>query len=177
MIPNKHIPLRHHSQGAILIVCLILLLMMTFLGVSAVDNSALQSQMARNSLFARTLFQASLSEIEAQRNEMENLAYLTSIRTSTTTISKSTHEGISNDSPGITLNSLTTDNTDNYQQTGAVVYTGTSENGGPPLSGYSLGGNSNFIAIYFEANVVSEYTDTGSASDQTQGLLRAAPSD
>jgi Tfp pilus assembly protein PilX len=43
------------SEGAVLLVSLVLLTVMTMIGVAAIDSQTLQSQMARNSLFAQNL--------------------------------------------------------------------------------------------------------------------------
>lgn len=154
----------HKSQGAVLLVSLVLLTAMTIIGVASIDSATLQSQMARNSLYAQNLYQKSLSEIEAQYEKLKGSDYLTSILTAVTTI------GPDND-PGISItdaNVETHDVNDAYTQSVSVAFTGN----GPPPSGYSVG---IFIGKNFEVNSVSTVTGTGSTSDQTQGLNYPAP--
>jgi type IV pilus assembly protein PilX len=159
-----------HSQGVILLVSLILLLAMTLIGVAAIDSSSLQSQMSRNSLFARNLYQASLSEIQAQHREMDDLDYLESIHGSATEI-PDTITGITTTGPGLQIADvgiLTRSATDPFDQSANVVFSGTSS----PPSGYSLG---LYIGMSYEVNAISEVAGTSSQSDQTQGLKRVAP--
>jgi Tfp pilus assembly protein PilX len=153
-----------HSQGAVLLVSLVLLTAMTIIGVASIDSATLQSQMARNSLYAQNLYQKSLSEIEGQYEKLKGSDYLESILTSVTTV------GPDND-PGITIGdsgAATHDAYDAYTQSVTVSYTGN----GPPPSGYSVG---IFIGKNFEVNSVSTVAGTGSESDQTQGLNYPAP--
>lgn len=152
------------SQGAVLLVSLVLLTAMTIIGVAAIDSSSLQSQMARNSLYAQNLYQKSLSEIEAQYEKLKGSDYLTSVLTAVTTV------GPDND-PGLTIGDYsaeTHDPNDAYTQAVTVSFTGN----GPPPSGYSVG---IFIGKNFEVNSVSTVAGTGSESDQTQGLNYPAP--
>lgn len=152
------------SQGAVLIVSLILLMVMTLIGVSAIDTSTLQSQMTRNSLYARNLYQKSLSEIEAQYNKMKGSQYLTNVLTASPLPNK-------DDNPGLEIADSaveTYDATDPYSQSVVVSFSGN----GPPPSGYSLG---LFIGKNFEIDSTSSVTGTGSESDQTQGLNYPAP--
>lgn len=58
--------LPHKQQGIALILTLVVLSVVTFLSVSAVDSSALQSIMARNNQFRLEVFNAANSELDAQ---------------------------------------------------------------------------------------------------------------
>jgi type II secretory pathway component PulK len=152
----------HRSNGAVLLVSLVLLTVMTMIGVAAIDTQTLQSQMARNSLFAQNLYQVSLSEIQAQYYELQGLDYLTEVMNSTTTIDSY---------PSIELDDAEVDtykSDDAYSQSVVISYVG---DGAPP-SGYSIG---LFEGKNFEVNSVAEVTGTGSESDQTQGLTYPAP--
>ena len=159
----------HQSQGAILIVCLILLLVMTLIGVASVDSSQLQSQMARNSLHQQNQYQRSLNEIRAQEKDLKP-AKILAVTSSTTTFAASKSIS-SSTSVGISLSDgqmITGDHTDAYDQSGIIVYSGDSV----PPPGYSLG---YYIGKDYEVNIVTEISGTGSKSDQTQGLTRIAP--
>ena len=81
-------PSHIRQQGAVLMVSLILLLVMTLLGIAAIDLSQLQSQMARNSLLSQYLHQIAYSEIQAQVKALADPDYLDSVTTSTTTLEK-----------------------------------------------------------------------------------------
>ena len=160
----------NRARGVILLVSLVLLLAMTLIGVSAIDSSSLQSQMSRNTLYARNLYQASLSEIQAQHDAMSDLDYLETINGSSSTIPNS-NLGVTTAGPGIALSDadfITQDTTDPYTQSGFVVFSGTAT----PPSGYSLG---LYIGMEYEINTISTVTNTNTASNQTQGLKRVAP--
>lgn len=162
----------HGSQGAVLIVSLILLLIMTLIGVAAIDSSSLQSQMSTNSLKARTLYQASLSEIQAQYKKMIGLVYLESIKNSDTPILESEHIGVTTTGPGLVIAegaTITQGGGGNFTQSANLVFSG--ENNAP-LSGYDL----NTFGVYsYEINVTTTITNTSTVSNQTQGLQRAVP--
>lgn len=60
------------QQGAVLIVCLVLLLILTMLGLSSVGNVNLQTQMARNTQFSQEVYQFLQGEMKYQ---MERIQY------------------------------------------------------------------------------------------------------
>ncbi|MDG1773495.1 MAG: hypothetical protein P8H32_08695 [Oceanicoccus sp.] len=165
------------QQGAVLIVSLILLLVMTLLAIVAMDTSQLQSQMAHNSLLSQHLHQIAFSEIQAQAKALENSDYLEKITTATRNITVLNYEGLSKDGVGVTLTdtqTLTHNADDAYTLSGAVVFTG---NTAPP-SGYSL---ALYVGKSYEIYTVAQYSNKQSdskqsGSKQTQGLNRIAPS-
>lgn len=161
-----------HAQGAVLIVSLILLLAMTLIGVAAIDSSSLQSQMATNSQRARSLYQVSLSEIQAQYKKMAQIKYLDSVKNLGTPISN-TYPGVSISGPGLSLSSSTTGEIitarPGLTQTVYLVFSG--ENNAP-LSGYSI---KDFGTYSYEINSIAQVTNTNAQSDQTQGLQRPVP--
>lgn len=164
-------PSHIRQQGAVLMVSLILLLVMTLLGIAAIDLSQLQSQMARNSLLSQYLHQIAYSEIQAQVKALADPDYLDSVTTSTTTLEKLQHQGLSKDGVGLILTdalSATHNANDDYTQSGAIAFIG---NTAPP-SGYSLG---SYVGKNYEIYIVAESTRTQSTSKQTQGLSRIAP--
>lgn len=168
----------HRSQGVILLVSLILLLAMTLIGVSAIDSGSLQSQMSRNSLNARNLYQKSLSEIQAQHERLnrDSGVELGRINNSTTVFVPNAVEGITNTTANDPLHGvaiaetdlITASAADNYDQSALIVFAGNS----PPPSGYSLG---IYIGKSYEVNTIATVSGTSSTSNQTQGMKRVAP--
>jgi type IV pilus assembly protein PilX len=157
------------QQGAVLIVSLVLLLVMTIIGVAAIDSTQLQSQMARNSLFAQNLHQASLSEIQVQDTKLKGTAYVEQITISTTDILATDYKCITSNGVGVTYNTGTSASAGiKYDQSGAVTFIGNA----PPPSGYSLG---TYIGKRYEICAISEVPGTSAKSEQTQGLTRVAP--
>lgn len=140
--------------GAALIVSLILLLVLTVVGLSAVENVALQSKMARNSEFKVQTYQIALSEIAAQQTQLAvDLAPLDT---------------------ALDDGSLVQTGDDIVMQPGDVTqtvsfdYVGT----GVPPEGYSI---DEFVGRHFELNSRAQMDNTGIFSDQTQGLNYAGP--
>ena len=171
MIKIKHCRY-HRSQGSVLVVSLILLLVMTLIGVAAIDSSSLQSQMANNSLKAHNLYQASLSEIAARSgSKMQDLEYLSQLRNSASVINN-TELGVSTTGPGFTLTDsdcLTQNTHDAFSQSGFDVFSGST---GSPLTGYSL---NDYQVFNYEVNAISVMTGAIATSNQTQGMQRAVP--
>ena len=168
---ERKTPRFSHSQGAVLLVSLILLLAMTLIGVAAIDSSSLQSQMSNNSLSARNRFQASLSEIQGQFKKMLGIVYLSSIKTSLITIPDS-NAGITTTGPGLTLSGselITHDTSGVFTQSANVVFSGKDS---VPKSGQSL---SAFGVFSYEVNTITKVTGTNPTSNQTQGLQRTVP--
>jgi PilX N-terminal len=171
---ERKTPSRKRSEGAVLVVSLILLLVMTLVGIAAIDSSSLQTQMARNSLFAQSLYQNSRSEIEIQYDLMKGIAYLERIMTSTFTDGGTAYTGIQLIDGNVTtpdpqLNYVAAPDPNSiYDQSANLTFTGDAA----PPSGYSLG---LFVGKNFEVNPVTQVAGTGSISDQTQGLNYPAP--
>lgn len=57
---------KKHQSGAALLVSLIMLLLLTMIGIASIEDTALQSNMARNSQFKMRAFNLSFSEGKAQ---------------------------------------------------------------------------------------------------------------
>lgn len=68
MKPNnlkiEHLPLRHKQQGAILLVSLMILLVLTLIGVSSLNGSLMEEKMAANAQTSTSVFQGADSEIK-----------------------------------------------------------------------------------------------------------------
>ena len=151
---QRKTPSLQRSQGATLIVALVLLTAMTIIGVAAIDTASLQSNMARNSLYAQNLYQKALSEIQAQYEQLRGVDYL----------AKARRVGIALNDSGVE----TSVSGDPFTQSVEIDFIGD----GPPPTGYSLG---IYISKNFEIDSVTSVTGTGSVSDQTQGLGYPAP--
>ena len=155
------------SRGAVLIVSLVLLTAMTVAGVAAIDNSTLQSQMARNSLYAQNLYQKSLSEIEAQFLNLQRSSYLERVAVSGTPVGP-------DNLPGITMTDNaeigTHDENDIYGQTVSIYNTGTFDATPPPGQSFGI-----FSGRSFEVNSIATVNNTNSTSDQTQGVVHIVP--
>lgn len=65
---NNSGPALNAQRGAALLVSLILLLLLTIIGISSIEDASLQSNMARNSQFKMQAFNVSFSESNAQYN-------------------------------------------------------------------------------------------------------------
>lgn len=69
----------NNQKGAALLVSLIMLLLLTMIGVASIEDTALQSNMARNSQFKMQAFNLSFSEGKAQyENFLESISLLES---------------------------------------------------------------------------------------------------
>ena len=133
---------------------LILLLVLTVVGLSAVENVALQSRMARNSEFKVETYQIALSEISAQQ---------TMLQEDITPLDTALADGTLNQGEGDIVM-----NPGNVTQTVSYDYVGT----GVPPEGYSV---DIFVGRHFELNSRAQVNNTGIFSDQTQGLNYAGP--
>lgn len=152
-----------NSRGAILLVSLLLLLVMTLIGIGAIDNSLLQGNMARNSFESRSLYQRALSEIEAQYQKMQALPYLEKAEEMTSVIG--------GDISGMNIvdsQTQTYDPSDSITQNAELKHLGN----GPPPSGFSV---ELYIGKNYEIDSTAEIAGTGSLSSQTQGLTYPAP--
>lgn len=161
------------SQGAILLVSLLLLLAMTIIGVAAIDTSTLQSQMSRNSLEANTRYQITINEIEGHiKWTADRYAYRTSIIKGTPI--SATPAGVSKAGNGLVLTDadmITQDTTDQYQQAGFVVFPGFDTGA---HHGFSIGKTKQ---VPIEFNIITTLTGTQSYTDQTQAAIFPAPPD
>lgn len=162
-------PSRSKSSGAALLVSLILLLIMTLIGISAVDNVTLQSQMVRNSQWAQDTYQIALSEIQKRIKDMNEMnldddeVYLADYLNEVMTAPDDTISYSSSD-PEFEL----IDASALASQSVSVGYQGI----GAPPSGYEIG---DFVGQLFTLNSVATATGSGVDSDQTQGFNYPAP--
>ena len=61
----KYFQLRHNQQGSVLLISLMVLLVLTWLGLSSLNGSLLEEKMASNAQTSTTIFQAVESTIKA----------------------------------------------------------------------------------------------------------------
>lgn len=66
---NNSMPTMHKQQGAVLIVSLLVLLVLTIIGLSNLDNSLMEEKMAANTQISTTTFQAADSAIREKYYE------------------------------------------------------------------------------------------------------------
>ena len=142
------------QRGATLMVSLVLLLVLTVIGISAVHNTSLQSRMSLNSQFQVQAHQVALSEINAQIVDLEQ------------------DLGVLDDTLLNGLQERTGDDVfmqpDKYEQTVSFEYQG---EGLPPV-GYSVDA---YVGRLYELNSRAQLDNTGIFSDQTQGFNYAGP--
>lgn len=144
----------NQQQGGALMITLVLLFMMSIMGVSSMRSATLEKRMSGNAVHLSTTRQAAESVTELVLGNTNNLEAALSSGIGVTT------------SPAVNLDSheaLTTD--------AALTYKGL----GPPI-GNSLGVNSGFAAIRFEAAGKGEITSVEAQSILVQGAYRIAPS-
>src|SRR5690606_21963417 len=139
------------QKGAALVVCLVLLLVLTIVGTASVEDINLQSNMARNSQFLMQAFNTALSESDAQIS-MDLL---------NRTVSAPGGQ-ISLDDAELVMASDAVQAP--FEQTVTIRYD--EANSGGPASGYGL----NFQQFRFEINSTAALPNTGTRSDQVQGL-------
>jgi len=142
------------QQGATLLVSLVMLLILTLVGLSAVENVNLQTHMARNSQFSIHSYQIALSEIRAQLKDLE-----TDIAPLNAATINGTEDRLGDD---ISMQP------DKFTQTVSYEYIGE----GLPPTGFSV---DTFVGRIYELDSRAQLDNTGIFSDQTQGLNYAGP--
>ena len=141
------------QHGAVLMVSLVMLLLMTILGLTAMSSATMEQKMAANSQDINTTLQASES---ATRAVLGDLSVLGAAMTSNTPVTAD-----------IKLDSNYSLSNQPVQSNASVVYLGSS-----PLDGFSLGVTSQgFAAHHFE--ITGTGTMSGNIRTQTvQGMFR-----
>lgn len=157
MMPKLPQSIICQQNGAVLIVSLVMLLLMTILGLTAMSGATMEQKMAGNSQDLNITLQASES---ATRAVYENLNLLGQALNSATPVA----QDVRLDSGFVLADQPVKSNA-------SVQYIGKS-----PLAGFSLGVNkSNFVAHHFE--VTGTGTMSGNITTVTaQGVYRVAPS-
>jgi type IV pilus assembly protein PilX len=142
----------NRCQGAVLVVSLLFLIVITVLGIAGLRNTTFEERMASNAQFMERAFQAANSEIEIKmdelRDDMSPLIAALSPSNGAQTLTEAYSEA-------------------NLVKT--ITLTHTQEGVAP---GYSIG---KVIGLYFELDVQANMASVGATSDQTQGIMRVAP--
>lgn len=156
MKDGQHIN-RQRSQGAVLLISLILLLVMTLISVGALDNATLESQMVRAMQWNQRAYQIALSEIN---NHLDTIIVGEDITDLLATMNTGSPVDYDNDSVGFSDG--------HAAQTSSIAFTGQSA----PPDGFST---DDYQGLLFIINSTADVTGTGANSDQTQGINYAGP--
>lgn len=138
------------QRGAALIVCLVLLLILTIVGTASVEDLSLQTNMARNSQFHMQAFNTVLSEVNGQ---------VTNLRQDEALLTEALNSGTRSLSNGEMVMPGTGTN---FEQSTSISYSGSTVG-----LEYSMDDFSNY---QFEINSSASLPNTGTRSDQLQGL-------
>ena len=154
---SKPSPVPAGQRGAVLVVSLLLLLILTLIGVASMETVVMQSQMSRNSQFSHEAFQIALSEIEGQLDsyQIDITPLISTVNSATDTTTLAAADFTMAGEIG------------NFAQSGQLTHVGEGV-----ASGTSWGC---CVAYKFELNSTANLAGTGSRSDQTQGFEYTAP--
>jgi Tfp pilus assembly protein PilX len=159
------------QSGATLLVSLVMLLVLTIIGVSSIEDLSLQNNMTRNSQFKMQAFNTSLSESEAQIPLLFN---------SIVTLQNAMNASDSIE-PIANANLVMPSTANPFLQTVRVIHIPVATDatdttgfvqGGVVAGGYSLDA---ITKESFELNSIAELLSSGSKSNQLQGFRYTAP--
>lgn len=141
----------HHQSGAVLIISLIMLLVMTIIGVTAMRSSTLEEKMAANTMNYNITFHAAESAIE---NALDDTTSLVQAIVTNSPVSVNLDVGDSS----ITSNANVT-----YLGSGIAL-------------GFSLGQNASAFSSYsFDATGTASRANSGANVSMSQGVRRIGP--
>ncbi|MFT6491931.1 MAG: Tfp pilus assembly protein PilX [Porticoccus sp.] len=149
------------QDGAVLIVCLVMLTILTIIGIGTTTDISFQSNMVRNSQLRLNAFNTALSELNGQYRKMVD----------------ENREDILNEAQllgpvTIPAGDLTQTSANNpFSQEATVVYLAPCESG--QATGSMIGGA--IQELCFELNSIVELDNTGVGSSQTIGIKRLVP--
>jgi type IV pilus assembly protein PilX len=162
---------KKNQSGAALLVSLIMLVILTIIGVSSIEDITLQSNMTRNSQFKMQAFNTALSESEAQvprlLTEIVLLQNAMNDPNNTVAIPDTDFVMASSSNP--------------FDQSVDIIYMEPSTDAGDDTNfsqgsavagGYSMG---SITEAAYDMNSVATLPNSGSKSDQIQGLRYTAP--
>lgn len=161
---SKPLVFKKNQNGAVLIVCLVMLTILTVIALSTVTDIGLQSNMAKNSQIGLNAFNTSMRQLNAQYEQMkttEDYSWLTFMIDINPTKTLTTAELIPQTYPS----AFTTIVEMEYLPGRPVNI------GGSTITSGAEGGNS----FAFEVNSNSELPGTAIQSDQTMGLFYKKP--
>ena len=141
----------HRQSGAVLIVSLVMLLVMTIIGVTAMSSATLEEKMASNTMNYNVTFHAAESAIE---NALDDTSSLVQAILSESTVTVDLDIGDS---------SVTSSADVTYMGSG-IAY------------GFSLGQNSSAFSSYrFDATGTASRSNSGANVSMSQGVRRIGP--
>ncbi|MFK7862034.1 MAG: PilX N-terminal domain-containing pilus assembly protein [Granulosicoccus sp.] len=146
MLPNSRSRCRRNENGAALIVALVLVLVSTLLGVSAMQTSGIETQLANNTRFQQTAFRVA----EAASDSLLTIENITDVI----------------NQPGTVVESTTS------IESKAQVVSKFRSLGEGPATGFSLGGQNGFRALKFVATATASIDSVNSESSVIQGIDR-----
>lgn len=145
----------HRHRGAILVMALVVLLVMSLLSVSAIDTQSLQSQMARQAAISKTLYHLTRSALVTELQALDDDRYRRRIMTTA---------GGAQPTLVLTQRLLTGVNGGDYRQQGTISLVDTSIRA---INGYSS--NKALVRLY-EISITTTEINSGQSSHQTLGV-------
>ena len=166
----QNITTRKQQSGAVLLISLVMLLLLTIIGVSSVDDMTLQSNMTRNSQFKMQAHNTAYSESNAHFLDLvqvfedtQQIDLLQEVQTTTTKVF---------DPSGLHMASASNP----FKQTLSINYTGAA--GALVTRNVSQMMEAGAYEVQrFEYNSVAWLPNSGTRSDQLQGISYPAPKD
>ncbi len=163
---SSHPRLAQGQRGAVLVITLVMLAILTIIAVGTATDIGFQMNMSRNNQFSLQVFNTTMSELKAQYNASRDN---TSVIENGQTIAY--HQFLSNVYQSKTLETLDAANllmaNDNYQQEVSVEFMRAGICGG----GDEIGQTS----LIFEIHSTSSLASTGINSNQTFGICYPNP--
>lgn len=153
------------QQGATLVVGLVLLLLVTLIGVTAMQGTTVQQKMATNVQFNESAFQAAEDSVRTVTQEAR------SRRTPPAGSGNILVDSLSS-APGTTIQRTASNANKGTTSTASVAYAGATS-----AAGYSLGaGSGNFVFHRFRITATGVARDGVSTNTHVQELGRVGPS-
>ncbi len=147
------------QQGMVLIMALILLLVITILGVSAVRMSGLDTQVAGNSIYSSLVFQGAESALGRASSDWYNIVESSKDREETHVVPDSYFNPVETVTGGVTLDSSAT-----------IVYQDKSD----PFRN-NIANDSGFEFLVFQINGRSRLAATAARDSHTEGVAAQIP--
>lgn len=147
----QHLHHFHKQSGAVLVISLILLLVLTIIGVSSMRSATLEEKMAANNMNYGITFHAAESAIENALDDTDSLVQAI----------------LSNNTVQVNLNigDTSVSSSANVKYLGAGI-----------AYGFSIGQNSSAFSSYrFDATGTASRTNTGANISMSQGVRRIGP--
>ncbi len=149
----------HSQQGAVLIIALVMLLVLTILAVSSMNNARMQEKMSTSSVFHLVTFQLAESAVDEVLNDTDNFAKAFDATVNATA----------------QIESADWNYGDNYGSSASADYIGQT-----PVTGFSIGGDG-VVAHHFRItgsgslNVAGDTSKIVASSSVEQGVSWIGP--